>query len=316
MLRTCILLSCSFFSFAVNADNPVPVNIFGATATNVINHAPTNVSGYVPASTAKPVSANPVGYVPASAVRPASTNKVSYAPTSALTPVPANAVSHAPASAISFAPSNSVSRVPTSTVSPAPVNVASYAPSSAVKPVSANTASYVPTSASSSVPEYVDDSIWLLVDTKAHKIEVKKGEQTLEILDGVAIGRKGAGLKTHRGDDITPYGNYRIGWIGEKSQFRKFFGLTYPSVQDAEIALKRGVISQSDYYSIKVAQELNQIPPQNTPLGGQIGIHGIGSGDERIHHAFDWTHGCIALTNNQIDHLSQWLDTGTVVKIK
>lgn len=163
---------------------------------------------------------------------------------------------------------------------------------------------------------YAEEGVWLLVDTKAHKIEVKKGEQTLETLEGIAIGRKGAGLKGHRGDDITPYGNYRIGWVGEKSNFRKFFGLTYPSKQDAEIALKRGVISQSDYYSIAAAEQFNQIPPQNTPLGGQIGIHGLGAGDERVHQAFDWTHGCIALTNNQIDHLSQWLDTGTVVKIK
>ncbi len=163
---------------------------------------------------------------------------------------------------------------------------------------------------------YAQEGIWLLVDTKAHKIEVKQGEQTIETLTGIAIGRKGAGLKGHRGDDITPYGNYRIGWVGEKSNFRKFFGLTYPSKQDAEIALKRGVISQADYYSIAAAEQFNQIPPQDTPLGGQIGIHGLGAGDESVHHAFDWTHGCIALTNTQIDHLSQWLDTGTVVKIK
>jgi hypothetical protein len=268
MLRTCILLSCSFFSFAVHADNPVPVNVFGATASNVINHAPTNVSAYVPASADKPVSANPLGYIPA--------NPLGY--------IPANKVS--------------------------------YAPTSAVKPVSANAANYVPASVSSSIPDNVENSVWLLIDTKSHKIEVKKGAFTIETLDGIAIGRKGAGIKSHRGDNITPHGEYRIGWIGEKSQFRKFFGLTYPSVQDAEIGLKHGVISQDDYYNIKVAQELNQIPPQDTPLGGQIGIHGLGSGDIRVHQVFDWTHGCIALTNTQIDHLSQWLDTGTVVKIK
>lgn len=161
-----------------------------------------------------------------------------------------------------------------------------------------------------------EEGIWLLVDTKAHKIEVKEGSHTIETLQGIAIGRKGAGLKSHRGDDITPQGNYRIGWIGEKSNFRKFFGLTYPSTLDAQIALKRGTISQQDYYSIKTANELHQIPPQNTALGGQIGIHGVGAGDEAVHQLFDWTHGCIALTNSQIEHLSQWLDTGTVVKIR
>ncbi len=160
------------------------------------------------------------------------------------------------------------------------------------------------------------DDIWLLIDTKAKKIEVKKGEQTVETLEHVAIGRGGAGLKTHRGDNITPHGEYRIGWVGDKSMFKRFFGLTYPSVQDAENAFQKGVIDERQYQRIAKAHALGQIPPQDTALGGQIGIHGLGSGDARIHEVFDWTHGCIALTNSQIDHLSQIVDTGTVVKIK
>lgn len=167
-----------------------------------------------------------------------------------------------------------------------------------------------------SVVSYANNDVWLLVDTKARKIEVKKGDQTLETLNSIAIGRGGSGFKKHRGDNITPYGNYRIGWIGEKSAFRRFFGLTYPSVEDAEHALKQGVIDDMTYYRILMAHRNNQIPPQNTPLGGQIGIHGLGRADERVHKAFDWTHGCIALTNGQIDHLSQLVDTGTLVKIK
>ncbi|MEQ1530908.1 MAG: L,D-transpeptidase [Methylococcales bacterium] len=160
------------------------------------------------------------------------------------------------------------------------------------------------------------EDVWLLIDTKARKIEVKKGEQTLETINKIAIGRGGAGAKTHRGDNITPYGSYRIGWIGERSNFRKFFGLTYPSVEDAEKALHKGIIDEYTYGRIVTAHQYHHIPPQNTPLGGQIGIHGLGRGDVRVHETFDWTHGCIALTNGQIDHLSQLVDTGTVVKIK
>ena len=160
------------------------------------------------------------------------------------------------------------------------------------------------------------NDVWLLVDTKAKKIEVKKGDETVETLEHVAIGRGGAGLKTHRGDNITPYGEYKIGWIGDKSMFKRFLGLTYPSVQDAENAFQKGIIDERQYQRIAKAHALGQIPPQDTPLGGQIGIHGLGSGDARIHEVFDWTHGCIALTNTQIDHLSQLVDTGTVVKIK
>ncbi len=164
--------------------------------------------------------------------------------------------------------------------------------------------------------EVYPNQIWLLVDTKAKKIEVKKGEETVETLDSIAIGRGGAGLKTHRGDNITPHGEYRIGWIGEKSTFRRFFGLTYPSVDDAENAFEKGVINESVYKRIVSAHQRNQIPPQDTPLGGQIGIHGLGSANARVHEVFDWTHGCIALTNAQIDHLSQIVDTGMLVKIK
>jgi murein L,D-transpeptidase YafK len=163
---------------------------------------------------------------------------------------------------------------------------------------------------------FAESDVWLLIDTAARKIEVKKGGQTLEILNEIAIGRGGAGIKNHRGDNITPFGNYRIGWVGEKSSFRKFFGLTYPSVQDAEKALHKGSIDRLTYDRIITAHMFHQIPPQNTPLGGQIGIHGLGRADARVHKTFDWTHGCIALTNTQIDHLSQLVDTGTVVKIK
>jgi murein L,D-transpeptidase YafK len=163
---------------------------------------------------------------------------------------------------------------------------------------------------------FADDDVWLLVDTAARKIEIKEGDKTVETLHKIAIGRGGAGSKTHRGDNITPMGTYRIGWIGEKSSFRKFFGLTYPSVEDAQKALRKGVINQFTFNRIADAQQFNGIPPQNTPMGGQVGIHGLGTADPTVHEIFDWTHGCIALTNRQIDQLSEWIDTGTVVKIK
>ena len=161
-----------------------------------------------------------------------------------------------------------------------------------------------------------EPDVWLLVDTHERKIEVKKGERTLETLYSIAIGRGDAGSKRHRGDNITPFGSYRIGWVGKKSSFRRFFGLTYPSAEDSENALRKQVIDRLTYERIISAHQFNQIPPQNTVLGGQIGIHGLGNADSRIHQTFDWTHGCIALTNTQIDHLSQLVETGTLVKIK
>ena len=161
-----------------------------------------------------------------------------------------------------------------------------------------------------------DPNVWLLIDTQTRNLEIKKGDETLEVLEHVVIGRKGAGFKQHRGDDITPLGNYRIGWINDKSSFKKFFGLTYPSVEQAEVALQKGQIDPNTYDAIQSAHSTGRIPPQNTSLGGQIGIHGLGSGSLSVHEFFDWTHGCIALTNDQIDRLSQYVEKGTLVTVK
>jgi len=163
---------------------------------------------------------------------------------------------------------------------------------------------------------FADQDVWLLVDTQKMSMEVKKGEKTVAVLENIAIGRNGAGEKNHRGDDVTPLGNYRIGWINEKSSFRKFFGLTYPNVENADNALKQGKIGLDTYESIARAHSAGQIPPQNTDLGGQIGIHGLGSANLSIHKSMNWTHGCIALTNDQIDRLSQWVEKGTLVTVK
>jgi murein L,D-transpeptidase YafK len=158
--------------------------------------------------------------------------------------------------------------------------------------------------------------VWLLVDTEKLSMEIKKGDKTVAVLNNIAIGRSGAGEKNHRGDDITPIGNFRIGWINESSNFRKFYGLTYPNVEHADNALKKGKINLDTYESIARAQSSGQIPPQDTNLGGQIGIHGLGSASLSIHKSMNWTHGCIALTNDQIDQLSQWVEKGTLVTVK
>lgn len=163
---------------------------------------------------------------------------------------------------------------------------------------------------------FADQDVWLLVDTQKLSMEVKKGDKTVAVLQNIAIGRSGAGEKNHRGDDVTPLGNFRIGWINEKSSFRKFYGLTYPSVEHADNALKSGKIDADTYESIARAHSSGRIPPQNTDLGGQIGIHGLGVGSLAIHKSMNWTHGCIALTNDQIDQLSQWVEKGTLVTVK
>lgn len=159
-------------------------------------------------------------------------------------------------------------------------------------------------------------SIWLLIDTKKKRLDVKRGKKILASFDKIAIGRRGAGFKNRRGDKITPLGTYKIGWINNKSSFRTFYGFTYPSIENAKEALKKRLISHVAYYSILDAHHSNKIPPQNTSLGGRIGLHGLGNGNPEVHKLWDWTKGCVAVTNQQIDALSQWIVKGMTVKIK
>lgn len=158
--------------------------------------------------------------------------------------------------------------------------------------------------------------VWLLIDTNEQSLKIKKGENTLATIKNISIGRNGAGIKQGIGDDITPTGTYKIKWINHKSKFYKFYGFDYPSIENANEGLVSGKLTNGMYYSIVKAHLQNKVPPQNTPLGGRLGIHGLGEGDKKIHQLMNWTHGCIALTNRQIDILNQWVDKDVLVIIK
>lgn len=161
-----------------------------------------------------------------------------------------------------------------------------------------------------------NQEVWLLVETTHRVLKVMEGDELKEVFKHIAIGRRGAGLEKARNDNKTPLGEYRIGWINENSKFRRFFGLSYPNIENAKIALQTGLIGESTYQGILRANMEEDVPPQNTALGGQIGIHGLGSANPLVHEQFDWTHGCIAMTNQQIDKLSQWVKKGTLVVIR
>ncbi len=158
--------------------------------------------------------------------------------------------------------------------------------------------------------------VWLDIDTKAKTLQVMAGPHAIESFDHIAIGRRGASVDKARGDDKTPLGEYRIGWINERSRFHRFFGFTYPNLQIARRAFARGLIGGDTLQQIMSAHLRQSMPPQSTPLGGVIGIHGLGSASPTVHELFDWTHGCVALTNRQVDRLAQWVRKGTMVLIR
>ena len=167
-----------------------------------------------------------------------------------------------------------------------------------------------------SLPAHSSEDIWVLVDTQKLELLVKSADSTLEKFSNISIGRNGSGFKKKRGDDITPLGTYKISWINRKSRYHLFYGFDYPSRENAETALSKGLINNKTYQKVIHAHNNQQTPPQNTPLGGMLGIHGLGVGDKKIHETMNWTHGCIALNNKQIIKLDKLIKKNTIVVVK
>lgn len=158
---------------------------------------------------------------------------------------------------------------------------------------------------------------WILVETRALSVTVLSAEnRVLARFDNISIGSGGAAEVHLRGDGTTPLGVFRVAWIDRTSRFGTFYGLDYPSASVARRAHAEGIISRAQRDAIVEASEQRRLPPQNTPLGGRLGIHGIGRGDPRIHAAFNWTDGCVALDNAQLRQLARWMRIGTRVEIR
>lgn len=158
--------------------------------------------------------------------------------------------------------------------------------------------------------------LWLLVDTGELTLSVMRGEAAVKRYDNIAIGSNGSTRNKRVADEKTPLGDFRIIEVKLDSRFHRFLAIDYPTMDHAQRALEDGRLGQSEYDALRRAWSRGGPPPQDTRLGGHIGIHGIGAGDPAIHAAFNWTNGCIAVTNEQIDELLQWVGPGTRVSIR
>jgi murein L,D-transpeptidase YafK len=158
----------------------------------------------------------------------------------------------------------------------------------------------------------------LFVDKSQRRLIVKQGE-TIAKQYSIALGRGGRGDKTQTGDLKTPIGTYRIVKFKADSDFHFFMQLNYPNVKDAFYGLKNGVIDRATFDRIIASLNNGSMPPQDTPLGGFIGIHGIGEVDDKrlkTHRVANWTEGCIAVTNEEIIDLRRYVGIGTKVTIQ
>jgi murein L,D-transpeptidase YafK len=127
------------------------------------------------------------------------------------------------------------------------------------------------------------------------------------------LGSCAAGAKRAEGDGKTPEGVYRLCTRNNRSKYTLFLGLSYPSPADAREAFESGRITQAQRDAIEKADRAGLRPPWDTPLGGQIGIHG--SGVPEGNGLADNTAGCIALLDDDIRRLWALLPLGTRVVI-
>jgi len=132
-------------------------------------------------------------------------------------------------------------------------------------------------------------------------VVVSKSQRTLALLtDGevlktykIAIGGTPVGPKARQGDHKTPEGTYILDHRNAHSQFYRSIHISYPDAQDRAHAAKLGA-----------------------PPGGDVYVHGLPNGYGWLgssHRLKDWTDGCIAVTNEEMDEIWRAVPDGTVI---
>ena len=135
------------------------------------------------------------------------------------------------------------------------------------------------------------------------KLVVHKSERTMEVYSGdillktyrISLGGNPIGDKEFEGDRKTPEGQYTINGKNPNSSYHKNLAISYPNADDILDAKRR-----------------------NVSPGGEIKIHGIRNGLTfigKFHRTWDWTAGCIAVTDEEIDELYNAVAIGTPVII-
>jgi murein L,D-transpeptidase YafK len=146
---------------------------------------------------------------------------------------------------------------------------------------------------SSAKPQEKADSILIL--KKDHELELLASGKVIRTYK-VALGRGGLTPKQREGDALTPEGRYVIDSRNAASHYHKALHISYPNAEDQARAAKLGV----------------------SP-GGAIMIHGLPNGMGWIgsaHRLYDWTLGCVAVTDPEIDEIWNLVPVGTPVEIR
>ncbi|HEU4563378.1 MAG TPA: L,D-transpeptidase family protein [Gemmatimonadaceae bacterium] len=135
----------------------------------------------------------------------------------------------------------------------------------------------------------------VVVEKAAHRLTLYRDGRPLRTYL-VALGRNPRGDKMRRGDGRTPEGIFRIESRNPRSRYYRALRISYP-----------------DRAHLERATALGADP------GGDIMIHGLPNGQGGVgaaHREFDWTEGCIALTDQEIDEIWAAVADGTPIEIK
>jgi murein L,D-transpeptidase YafK len=157
----------------------------------------------------------------------------------------------------------------------------------------------------------------LVIWKSRYTVTLYKGETPVKTYRAVFGRGYLDGDKRMQGDRRTPEGEFYICTKNPSKRFYKFMGLSYPGPQHAEYGLQSGLISSREYSMIKTALSERQPPPWETRLGGAVGMHGrtLDNGSTNFFAAVNWTDGCIALDNRDVDEIYSVVSLGTPVTI-
>ena len=159
-------------------------------------------------------------------------------------------------------------------------------------------------------------NVWIRISKRHGYVYVYRGEKLIRKI-AADFGYNKTDDKVKQGSREepdhwrTPEGRFYITNKNPDSQYYKALVLNYPTAEDARRGLDTGLISKAEHAEIIKASMQHERPPMDTPLGGWIEVHGEGTGGR-----INWTHGCIAIKNSQLDAIWDIVSRGTPVIIE
>jgi hypothetical protein len=152
---------------------------------------------------------------------------------------------------------------------------------------------------------------------KDHYVVVHKSKRNIALCGAggaleknfrTGLGFAPVGTKEKEGDGKTPEGVFYVATLLPASSYHRAFLFSYPTKDDAARGFASGLVTGAERDQIVQAQDACQAPPQTTALGGSIEIHGEGSSK-------DWTVGCVALENADVDRLWSEMGVGDTIVV-